>query len=65
MEKGTISIYLSFIYVNFDIIVLYFMIKVIFCGLFCPEYHGKVVQKITEIYEGKYDDAYPSWNKIL
>jgi len=40
------------------------MINVPFYRLFCPEYHGKVVQKITEIYEGKYDAAYPSWSKI-
>ncbi|KAJ8421072.1 hypothetical protein Cgig2_018488 [Carnegiea gigantea] len=33
-------------------------------GLFCPEFHGKVVRKITEIYEGKYDAAYPSRGKI-
>ncbi|KAJ8440286.1 LOW QUALITY PROTEIN: hypothetical protein Cgig2_031600 [Carnegiea gigantea] len=33
-------------------------------GLFYPEFHGKVVQKITEIYKGKYDAAYPSWRKI-
>ena len=64
MEKGTISIYLSFIYVKFDIIVFSFVVNVPFCGLFCPEDHAKVIQKITEIYEGKYDAAYPSWSKI-
>ena len=38
--------------------------KCLFCRLFCPKFHGKVVRKITEIYEGKYDVAYPSWGKI-
>ncbi|KAJ8432831.1 hypothetical protein Cgig2_008545 [Carnegiea gigantea] len=33
-------------------------------GLFCSEFHGKVARKITEIYEGKYDVAYPLWWKI-
>ena len=40
------------------------MINIPFCRLFCQEYHVKVVRKVTEIYEGKFDAAYPSWSKI-
>jgi len=46
--KRVIFIHLSFIYVNFDAMVFCFMINVPFCWLFCPEYHGKVVQKLLK-----------------
>ena len=62
--KGYDFYILEFYFVNFDAIVFCFMINVPFCRLFCPEYHGRVVRKITEIYEGKFDAAYCSWSKI-